>query len=114
MPRPTRRRAFLEPAAGLMVLSRMLRIPFAGSLLDHLDEIADLVDHPARLRRVDDFDRVARPLEAQTAHRRTMIFARACDAFGELDLDFLALRHVTHRGSHRPFYRASPRCRPAR
>src|SRR5258705_13792071 len=96
MPRPTRPLAFLAPAAGLIVLSRMLCAP--NPLIDDFDHVTHLVDHPARLRRVDHFNRVTRPLEAEAAHRRAMVPTRPRNAFGERDLDHFRLCHVSAAG----------------
>src|SRR5690242_3786262 len=95
MPRPTRRRAFLLPAAGLIVLRR---IKDSGiSFADNGDEIADLVDHAADGLRILELDHLANALQAQAAHRRAMVLARASNALDERHFQFLVLRHHASR-----------------
>src|SRR5512146_2641151 len=86
MPRPTRRRAFLLPSAGLMLFSSMV--------LDDLHQVRDLVDHPAHRGRVLELALAAEPAQAQPAHRRPMRLARAGDAAHQLDFQRLFVRHV--------------------
>src|SRR5690242_13297598 len=94
MPRPTRRRAFLLPAAGLIVLRR---IKDSGiSLADNGDEIADLVDHAADGLRILELDDLADALQPQAAHRRAVIVARAIDALDERHFQFLAGYRLHH------------------
>src|SRR4051794_11705519 len=91
MPRPTRRRALFDPSAGLIVLSRMAAPLFLD--LGDLDEVADLVDHAARRRRVDHGDGVVGPPEAETARGGAMILLGAGQALYERDLHSLGARH---------------------
>src|SRR5439155_3670242 len=96
MPRPTRRRAFLAPAAGLIVFNRISVLPFlpaSSRRLADLQQVADLADHSSRRRRVDDVGRVVRPLEAEPAYRRTMVLLAAVGALHQRDLDLLVGRH---------------------
>src|SRR5215208_5910782 len=86
MPRPTRRRFFLLPSAGLIVLSRML-------LSLDAEQVAHLVDHAARRRRVDDLDRVVGPLEAEATHGGHVILAAARNTLGKRDLDLFSVGH---------------------
>src|SRR3954470_2984318 len=64
-PRPTRLRALREPGAGLRVCRPMR----GSSAIGDLHEVADAVDHPARLRVVLDLDRVADAAQAERAQR---------------------------------------------
>src|SRR5258707_1042630 len=66
---------------------------FSLLLLDDAKQVADLVDHPARARRVDDFHRMVRPLETEAAHGVAMILPRPRDALRERQLDFLFAGH---------------------
>src|SRR4029450_6897587 len=96
MPRPTRRRAFLAPAAGLIVFNRISVLPFLLSSRRRLGEpeaVAALADHSARRRRVDHVHRMIRPLESQPAHGRAMILLAAIGALHQRDLDLLVGRH---------------------
>src|SRR5690349_9974929 len=76
MPRPTRRRFFLEPAAGLMSFSSML-------LFLDLHQVAHPVDHSADGGRVGELDRVAAALEAQALHGLAVLVLRRGDALHE-------------------------------
>src|SRR5512144_3296200 len=88
MPRPTRRRSRVEPAAGLIVFKRIVDLASAVGR-GYLHEVTDLVHHPARRRRVLDLDRVVRPLEAEPAHRRAMILLAPRDALEQRDAHLL-------------------------
>src|SRR5437867_13018396 len=70
MPRPTRRRAFLLPAAGLMVLSCMVRsrVRAALPLSEQLHEVRHLVDHAAHGRRVLQLGDAVQAAQAEAAH----------------------------------------------
>src|SRR4051812_30050365 len=87
MPRPTRRRAFLAPSAGLMVFSSMCFFLLGRS--EHLHQVRDLLDHSAHRGRVLERRFAVGFSQAEAAHRRAMRLARAGDALDELDLDGL-------------------------
>src|SRR5450432_2002039 len=95
MPRPTRRRAFLLPAAGLMVFIRILNssaVRFAH--FAYLEHVRDLADHAANLRRVGDLDRVAAPLEPQPDHCRAVRRLLAHDAANQGHAQFFSAAHA--------------------
>src|ERR1700674_5909679 len=85
MPRPTRRLAFLLPAAGLIVFIRIVSsFPACFSLtydsfstrasrLGDPKQVADLGDHAAGLGRVLHFDRMVAPFQTEPAHGVAMI-----------------------------------------
>src|SRR5690554_2142721 len=85
MPRPTRRAAFFEPSAGLMVLSRISTLA--------LHKVRNLVDHAAHLRRVLQLDRVVELAQPEAADGRTVRLLRTDHALDQRDLDLL----VGHR-----------------
>src|SRR5262245_53025570 len=85
MPRPTRWRGCLEPAAGLMSFSFML------ALQPH--EIGHPLDHAAHFRRVDQLDRVMHATEAQAAHGCDVRGLAARGALDQLYLDLFLLGH---------------------
>src|SRR6478735_715693 len=91
MPRPTRRRAFLLPPAGLIVLRR---IKVSGNSFAHYrNEVADLVDHAADGLRILELDDLADALQPQAAHGGPMVLARASDTLDERHLQSLVRRH---------------------
>src|ERR1700750_1948824 len=96
MPRPTRRRAFLAPAAGLVLFSFMSSFSRAS---EPLHQVRDLVDHPAHGRRVLERRLAVGLAQAEAAHGRAVRLARARDAADELHGDGLAvLRRALLRG----------------
>src|SRR5215217_178362 len=72
MPRPTRRRAFLAPAAGLMLFSSIASISRRS---EHLHQVRDLLDHSAHRRRVLERRRAVGLAQAEAAHGRAMRLA---------------------------------------
>src|SRR6185295_19689413 len=95
MPRPTRRRFFLLPAAGLIVLRRIK--DSRNSLAHYRYEVADLVDHAADGLRVFELDDLADALQTQAAHRGAVVLARASDTLDERHLQLLVLSHHVPR-----------------
>src|SRR5687767_11036388 len=85
MPRPTRWRGCLDPAAGLSSLS------FISALQP--DQVGNAVDHAAHFRRVDELDHVVQAAQAEAAHRRHVPGLAARGALHQLDLDLLLVRH---------------------
>src|SRR5471032_966349 len=83
MPRPTRLRFFLEPAAGLIVLSSIV-------LFLDLHQVAHPVDHSADRRSVGDLDRMLAMAQAQALHRLAVLVDRAAQALHQGHLDLLA------------------------
>src|SRR5918995_781762 len=72
MPRPTRRRALVDPAAGLRSWTLMVM----GSLLlvlDDPDEVGDLGDHPADLRAIGQRVGLADATEAERPERAPVL-----------------------------------------
>src|SRR6185503_7910231 len=112
MPRPTRRRALLLPADGFIELRRIACSEI--SLARYRHEVADLVDHAAHRRRIFELDGLADALQAQTAHRCTVILAAGVRALDERHLQFCCVGHsLMPRGFLRWSCRASPRYRRA-
>src|SRR5512145_2976198 len=85
IPRPIRLAACLEPAAGLMELSRISTLT--------LDEVGHLVDHAAHLGSVGELNRMVQSAQSQTAHGSAVGLLGADHALHERHLDFL----VGHR-----------------
>src|SRR5256885_10572940 len=69
-PRPTRLRALREPGAGLSVCRPMRCSSVVSSAIGDLHEVADAMQHAARLRVVLDLDGVADPPQPERAQRR--------------------------------------------
>src|SRR6476469_1591230 len=82
MPRPTRRRFFLEPSAGLIVFSSI-------RLFLDLHQVAHLVDHSADRRGVLDLHGVADALEPEALHRLAVVVERAAQAADQRHADLL-------------------------
>ena len=83
-----RRLAFLEPDAGLMLLSSIF------SLLQNLDQIADLVNHAAHRRRVLQFADTAQLAQTQAAHSGPVRFLATDRAANQLYFDNLLRSHI--------------------
>ena len=79
MPRPTRRRAFLAPAAGLMVFSSMCFVPASGAQ-STFTMYETLLIMPRTAGVSSSVDSLLRLAQAEAAHRRAMRLARAGDA----------------------------------
>src|SRR5690606_36943642 len=107
MPRPTRRRAFFAPGAGLRVFSSI-------ALAFRADEVVDAVDHAAYRRRIFQFNRLVNLAQAQAAHGLAVLLLAPDDAFDQRHLDFL-VRHAAllNPGSLRRFCRAWLQLPPA-
>src|SRR5687768_12643780 len=95
MPRPTRRRFFLAPGAGLMSFSSI-------ALFLDLHQVAHPVDHSAHRGRVDHLHGVAAVPEPQALHRLAVLVLGGRDPFHQGHLDLLAgrgrLRLLGHLG----------------
>src|SRR5471032_2194417 len=90
MPRPTRIRFLREPALSAISLSFIVRFLISFSLLvDDADEMLNLGDHAANLRRIFQFANPADLVEIQSDQRRTLRMMAADRAAGLLDLDHL-------------------------
>src|SRR3954469_1286288 len=87
-PRPTRLRALRLPGAGLSVCRP--KSSFSFSVIDP-HQVADAVEHAARLRAVLDLDRVADPAQPERAQRVELLLVRAVLA--------LDLRHLHDAGA---------------
>src|ERR671928_359911 len=85
-PRPTRLRGRRLPGAGLRVCSPKSSL----SVIDP-HQVADAVEHAARLRGVLDLDRVADPAQPERAQRVDLLLVRAVLA--------LDLRHLHDAGA---------------
>jgi len=64
------------------------------SLLEHLDQIADLVNHAANFRRIQQLARAIDFAQSKATHRRTMRLLTTNRTTNELNCDFLLCRHI--------------------
>jgi len=77
----------LAPSAGLMPLSSII------NLLEHFDQVTDLVNHSAHFRRIDQFAGAANFAKTQTTNRCTMRLFAADRTAHELNRHFLLSSH---------------------
>src|SRR3954470_6495303 len=88
MPRPTRMRFLREPALSAISLSFIALSPCL-LLADDADEMLNLADHAANLRRILKLGNPADLVELEADQRRTLRVVAADRAAGLLDLDRL-------------------------
>src|SRR3569623_1434427 len=89
MPRPTRMRFLREPALSAISLSFIALLLVSCLLVDDADEMLDLADHAANLRRVLKLGNPADLVELEADQRRALRVVAADRAAGLLDLDRL-------------------------
>src|SRR4029079_1670723 len=93
MPRPTRMRAFREPARSAISLSFM---SCSSGFVDDADEMGDLGDHPADRRRVGQCFAATNLVEAETDQRSALLGRTPDRAAGLLNDESLAFVFLGH------------------